>query len=86
MAGDWDGGSHSYINWRRSMLDFVSGLADDTAVFSHFVAINALVGMIEADPRVVLFRPGHCSLTQLKRENGKLAVAEYGSESATRVL
>ena len=86
MAGEWQGGSHGFADWRRAMLDFVAGLPDQTVVFSHFVAINALVGMIEADPRVVVFRPGHCSVTQLVRASGALSVAEYGSESATRVL
>ena len=86
MAGEWQGGTHSFSDWRGAMLDFVMGLADQTVVFSHFVAINALVGMIEANPRVVVFRPGHCSVTQLARVNGSLSIAEYGSESATRVL
>lgn len=86
MAGDWDSGSHDFTAWRTAMLDFVSGLPDETVVFSHFVAINALVGLIDKDPRVVVFRPGHCSVTRLERKNGLLCVAEYGSESATRVL
>jgi broad specificity phosphatase PhoE len=86
MAGEWESGTHSFSEWRHAMLDFVAGLPDQTVVFSHFVAINALVGMIEADPRVVVFRPGHCSVTQLTRASGLLSVAEYGSESATRVL
>tara|TARA_R110000787_G_scaffold7096_1_gene24475 strand:- start:1762 stop:2301 length:540 start_codon:yes stop_codon:yes gene_type:complete len=86
MGGDWQGGSHDFQGWRKAMLDFVTSLPDDTVVFSHFVAINALVGMIEPDPRVVVFRPGHCSVTQVQRSPTALRVAEYGSESATRVL
>jgi broad specificity phosphatase PhoE len=86
MAGEWQGSTHRFSDWRGTMLDFVAGLPDQTVVFSHFVAINALVGMIGADPRVVVFRPGHCSVTKLVRANGALSVAEYGSESATRVL
>ena len=86
MAGEWKGASHDFQGWRQAMLDFVTGLPDDTVVFSHFVAINALAGMIESDPRVVVFRPGHCSVTQLSRMPTALHVAEYGSESATRVL
>lgn len=86
MAGEWGGGAHDFRRWRQAMLDFVTELPDDTVVFSHFVAINALVGMIESDPRVVVFRPGHCSVTQLLRTPASLRVAEYGSESATRVL
>jgi broad specificity phosphatase PhoE len=68
------------------MGDFVGSLPPGTAVFSHFVAINALCGLLEGDDRVTVFRPGHCSLTRLERAGGRLRVAEYGSESATRVL
>ena len=52
----------------------------------HFVAINALVGALEGDDRVTVFRPGHCSVTRLERRGAGLRVAEYGSEAATRVL
>ncbi|KCZ94589.1 histidine phosphatase family protein [Hyphomonas johnsonii] len=86
MAGTWDAGADDFTAWRSTMVDFIGGLPDNTVVFSHFVAINAIAGMVAQDPRVVIFRPGHCSVTRLERRNNVLSVAEYGSESATRVL
>lgn len=86
MAGTWTEAGEAFLAWRRNMAEAVSGLADGTVVFTHFVAINALAGELEKDDRVTLFRPGHCSVTRLERRNGVLRVAEYGSESATRVL
>lgn len=86
MAGTWLQAGAEYVGWRSTMGAFVDGLAPHTAVFSHFVAINALCGLLEQDDRVTVFRPGHCSITRLERRDGKLRVAEYGSESATRVL
>lgn len=86
MAGTWTEAGEEFVTWRRTMLDTVSALPDGMAVFSHFVAINALVGALEGDDRVTVFRPGHCSVTRLERRGGVLRVAEYGSESATRVL
>ncbi len=62
-----------------------SARQDETAIFSHFVAINSLVGLLTGDDRVVIFRPAHCSITRLVRKGGTLAVAELGSEAASIV-
>ena len=86
MTGTWDKGGEDLVRWRQEMTKSVHALPDGVAVFTHFVAINALVGALEGDDRVTLFRPGHCSITRLERRGGVLRVAEYGSESATRVL
>lgn len=86
MAGTWTDAGPSFARWRLDMSRIVSELPDGTAVFTHFVAINALVGALGGDDKVTIFRPGHCSVTRLERLGGVLRVAEYGSESATRVL
>jgi broad specificity phosphatase PhoE len=86
MAGSWPDAGAEYTVWRNRMGAFVDALPDGTAVFSHFVAINALCGLFSGDERVTVFRPGHCSVTRLERRDGRLHVAEYGSEAATRVL
>ncbi len=86
MAGTWGEAGEAYVRWRAAMGAFVHTLPPGTAVFSHFVAINALCGLLEGDERVTVFRPGHCSLTRLERVGGRLSVAGYGSEAATRVL
>ncbi|MDP3739628.1 MAG: histidine phosphatase family protein, partial [Hyphomonadaceae bacterium] len=74
-----------YDTWRANALAAVDKVQDETAVFSHFVAINAIVGLLTGDDRVVVFRPGHCSITKLARRGGKLVVTELGSEAATVV-
>lgn len=86
MAGTWTQAGCGLVAWRASLGAFIDTLPAHTAVFSHFVAINALSGLLEDDDRVSVFRPGHCSVTRLERRSGRLRVAEYGSESATRVL
>jgi len=84
MAGEWP---EELLDWRRQAHDAVSALPDGTVVFSHFVAINAIVGDVMNDPRVLVFRPGHCSITQLARgEGGLLTVSGLGVEAETRVL
>lgn len=85
MQGNWTGIGPEFDEWRNNALAAVDKLQDETAVFSHFVAINAIVGLLTGDDRVVIFKPGHCSITKLTRVGGKLKVAELGSEAATVV-
>ncbi|HEV7692723.1 MAG TPA: histidine phosphatase family protein [Hyphomonadaceae bacterium] len=85
MGGKWSDLGPEFDAWRKGTLAAVEKLQDETAVFSHFVAINAIVGLLTGDDRVVIFKPGHCSITKLTRRSGKLAVLELGSEAATVV-
>ncbi|MBI1361492.1 MAG: histidine phosphatase family protein [Alphaproteobacteria bacterium] len=86
MAGRWAEAGADLDAWRRAGLAALEQMPDDTAVFSHFVAINSLIGLLTGDDRVVIFRPSHCSITRLVRKGGKLAVAELGSEGALAAL
>lgn len=86
MGGRWDEAGHDFGPWRRAALAAVSDLPDGTAVFSHFIAINAIVGLLEQRDEVIVFRPSHTSVTVLERDGGGLTVRERGGEAATRVL
>ncbi|MEP7210358.1 MAG: histidine phosphatase family protein [Alphaproteobacteria bacterium] len=86
LAGTWADAGAGFEAWRAGALKAVEACPDDTAIFSHFVAINALVGLLSGDDRVVVFKPGHCSITKLVRRGGKLVVAELGSEGALVAL
>lgn len=86
MAGTWDVEGAGHKLWRDRMLDRLLAVPDGTAVFTHFVAINAVVSALEQSTSTIVFRPGHCSVTVLSRDQGMLKLQELGSESATRVL
>lgn len=85
MAGTWSEAGEMLDQWRRRVLGTVEKLPEDTAVFSHFIAINAIVGLLTQDDRIVAFRPGHASITTLERVGGRLRVKELGAEAATVV-
>jgi len=85
MPGRWPDAGPNYDPWRRATLAAIETLQEETAVFSHFVAINAIVGLLTGDDRIVIFRPGHCSITKLVKLGGKLKIVELGSEAATVV-
>jgi broad specificity phosphatase PhoE len=85
MAGTWTEAGPELQAWRQGVLAAVEKMPEETAVFSHFIAINALVGLLTGDDRVVVFRPGHASITKLSRVGGKLRVVELGNEATTVV-
>ena len=87
FLGDWAQvrGDLDYSEWRRAVADAVRGHGG-SAVFSHFVAINALVSALEGSERVVHFRPDHTSVTTLELDGDRLSLVERGPEASTGVL
>jgi broad specificity phosphatase PhoE len=80
VAGDLD-----YDGWRRNIVASLHARGD-TAVFSHYVAINAVLSHLEGDERVLVFRPDHTSITTLETDGGTLTLVEKGREASTGVL
>ena len=87
FAGTWAGikGDLDYDQWRR---DISASLLprSGTAVFSHYVATNAVVSLLLGDPRVLAFRPDHASITVLETDGAKLRLIQKGREATTGVL
>ena len=80
IEGDLD-----YDVWRRGVAETVRGYPG-TAVFSHYVAINAAVSTALDDDRVMGFRPDHCSIQTFEASADGLVLIEKGREAATSVL
>jgi len=87
FAGTWSDikGDIDYEAWRHGVAEAVATRAG-AAVFSHFVAINAVVSLIGGEDRVITFRPDHTSVTALAVEEGRLALVSLGGEAVTEVL
>jgi broad specificity phosphatase PhoE len=87
FQGTWAAirGDLDYDAWRgdvaRSLL-----ARGDTAVFSHYVAINAVVSKLLGDDRVLAFRPDHGSITVLETDGETLRLVAKGAEASTGVL
>jgi broad specificity phosphatase PhoE len=67
------------------VVTYLTGLSEDTAVFSHFVAINAALGAAIGDDRVVCFRPAHASITVLETKGRAISLVELGETAETTV-
>jgi hypothetical protein len=85
MTGEWSAADVSLQTWRNSVVNYLSSLPDDTAVFSHFVAINVALGAAIGDDRVVCFRPAHASITVLEAKGRALSLVELGETADTAV-
>lgn len=86
MSGTWDTTPQIVQDWRETLIKTVSELPDDTVVFSHFIAINAIVGHLEGSNDVTVFRPTYCSMTSLETSPAGLKLIERGTEATTKVL
>lgn len=64
--------------WRDSVVECVLAVKQDTAVFSHFIAINALVSVAMRSDETIVCVPGYASITQLEIRNGALQLRRLG--------
>lgn len=80
IEGDLD-----YDAWRGCVVRAVAS-REQAAVFSHFVAINAVLTALAGQPQVITLRPDHASISVLELADGALTVIERGPEAPTKVL
>jgi broad specificity phosphatase PhoE len=80
IPGDLD-----YDAWRRQVAQAVAS-RPNAAVFSHFVAINAVLTTLAGKPEVIMLRPDHASISTFELDGGALTLVEQGREAATQVL
>jgi len=71
--------------WREGVVDALLTMTADTLVVTHYIAINAAVGLANGDDRVVGFRPDNCSCTVLESDGSTLTLVELGRERETVV-
>jgi broad specificity phosphatase PhoE len=87
FAGTWAEiqGDLDYDAWRREITASLA-LRGNTAVFSHYVATNAVVSQLLGVAQVLAFRPDHASITVLETDGTTLTLVEKGREATTGVL
>jgi broad specificity phosphatase PhoE len=93
MAGTWremqadaPPQAPDFLSWRDDLLAAVMRIPEDAVVFSHFIAINAIVGAARGSDDVVCFRPDHASVTVIETSSGTFQILELGREAVTGVL
>ena len=86
MQGTWADLGSEYVAFRDSIVHFVQSIKSDTVIFSHFIAINAVIGALTQDDRVVIRSLDNCSITLLERvAPGNMRIAQTGHEADTLI-
>lgn len=85
MQGTWAELGPRYTAYRDRVAAYVAGLERDTVVFSHFVAINAVIGACLGDDRLVIRSLDNCSVTSVAVEQGRLTLLVGGAEADTLI-
>jgi broad specificity phosphatase PhoE len=72
--------------WHQGILDAVAALHADTAVVTHALVINAVVGACIGDDRVLHVRPAHASITALEVDaGGHISLVQRGREAESLI-
>jgi len=86
MAGTWTELDETYRAFRRSIVTYVSALKTDTVIFSHFIAINVVIGECLGDDSVVIDSLDNASVTVVEVDgNGGLHIVERGRQANTLI-
>lgn len=90
MEGTWadvaERSGARYLDYREAVAAAVAGLDADTVIFSHFIAINAVIGAATGDDRVVIARLDNCSVTEFAVDGrGGIALVATGGEADTLI-
>ena len=85
LQGRWNDLSPFYQQWRDSLVAFLRNCNSSSVVTTHFVAINAAVGVATGDVRMVCFEPDNCSCTVFDVVGGNLRLVSLGRQRATQI-
>lgn len=87
MVSHWADLGPAIERWRTRLLDAVREVGEDVVVFTHFVAVNAVVGAAEGRTEVMVFAPAYTSVTVVEVDpgTGSIAVVRRGSEATPEV-
>lgn len=85
MQGTWADLGDRFTAYRDGVAAELLGLVTDTVVVSHFIAINAVIGGIIGDDRLVIRALDNCSITVVDVVDGALHLVGGGHEAETFV-
>lgn len=88
MAGTWSQLGERYTAFRDGVMTALTQIAttgNDTVVTSHFIAINAAIGVMLGDDRLLIRSLDNCSVTIVKFEAGIFQLLESGEEADTLI-
>jgi broad specificity phosphatase PhoE len=86
MAGTWAELGPRYVSFRDGVIDWLAARDEPTVVFSHFIAINAVIGRCLGDDRLVIDSLDNASVTVVEIDaDRRLRLVERGRQADTLI-
>lgn len=85
MQGTWADLGPRYTAYRDTVVAAVREFTKPTVVFSHFIAINVLIGAALGDDRLVIRSLDNCSVTVVDVTPQGVVLVEGGHEADTLI-
>lgn len=86
MTGRWADLASEHRTYRDQLVQFALEVDAPTVMFTHFIAINALIGHVLGVDDVLTRSVDNCSVTILERvASGGLMLVEHGREADTLI-
>ena len=82
----WDEVDGLLVEWRRELLESLLALEGNVVVFTHFMVMNAVLGAMQNQSKLVCYQPDYCSVMTLSRLEKDLTLIDLGCQAASRVL
>ncbi len=75
----WSSADPALRVWRDRAVAAMLELRENTAVFSHFIAINAIAGAATRSEDTIVQVPGYASITEIEAHDGLLHLIRFGA-------
>lgn len=85
MRGTWADLGPRYTTFRDDIVTALTSLTEPTVVFSHFIAINAVIGAATGDDRLVIRSLDNASITVVEVGDGRIHLLSGGHEADTLI-
>lgn len=85
MTETWSEQEKGLRQWREQAVQTLMTLQQDSAIFSHYMLINAVVSLVTGNDDMVCFKPDNGSVSHFQLSGGQLNLLSLGREFNTRV-
>ena len=85
MQQQWGSQPESLLQWRALMMDQLLALQQPTVIFTHFLVLNAVVGLLQERSETLCYWPDNASVTHLQHTGSELKLVGLGRQMSTVV-
>ena len=84
MQEEWQNLSPLLNDWRQACIDYIGSLQHDSVIFSHYIAINVIIGHCQKSDKVITYHPDNCSIHHFDN-TPELHIIELGKQANTKI-